>query len=326
MSDARAPVTLWLGLALILVFEMLLLIDVARRGVAVLPPGEGQAVAAAEGGLGRTARWVAVNMTPLCWVGYLLLADGLLTWLSRRTPRHGWSSPARTRPRRFAVAFVTSVGVWVFFDWVNFSFIHAWDYYGVEPLSLAHVLIAKFVAFGAISPAMFMAAELYQQAGLRRWRGRGLPIGRAWPIAALVVGIPAFFFPFWVRDPVGCLALWVSVVLVLDPINDSLGAPSLIRDWRAGRFGRTLALMAGGLTCGLLWELWNYWAAAKWTYDLPFLGPFEAHKLFEMPLPGFVGFLPFALECWVALQTILLLLDKIGLRFVEPLPDDDAIL
>ncbi|MHC4652839.1 MAG: hypothetical protein ACYTES_18520, partial [Planctomycetota bacterium] len=82
----------------------------------------------------------------------------------------------------------------------------------------------------------------------------------------------------------------------------------------------------GGLTCGVLWEFWNYWAAAKWTYDLPFLGPLEQHRLFEMPLPGFGGFLPFALECWVVFQTILLVMTGLRLRLFEPLPDDDAVL
>ncbi len=87
-----------------------------------------------------------------------------------------------------------------------------------------------------------------------------------------------------------------------------------------------MALMAGGLTCGFFWEFWNYWAAAKWTYTLPFLGPFEQYKAFEMPLLGFLGFLPFALECWVALQTILLLMQKMRLPLAEPLPDADTLL
>ena len=51
---------------------------------------------------------------------------------------------------------------------------------------------------------------------------------------------------------------------------------------------------AGG-ACGLLWEFWNYWAATKWTYTVPYLG---GVKLFEMPVLGFLGFPPFAVECW----------------------------
>ena len=45
----------------------------------------------------------------------------------------------------------------------------------------------------------------------------------------------------------------------------------------------------------MLWESWNYWAAAKWIYTVPW---FEETKLFEMPFAGFIGFPPFALECY----------------------------
>ncbi len=223
------------------------------------------------------------------------------------------------------MCFVSGVGVWLFFDWVNFFFIHAWDYHGLESMTRVNTYIAKFVAFGAISPAMFMTAELFQQLGLRRLRGPRIPFGRPWQIALFVAGVPALIYPFWVREPIGSTTLWLSLFLLFDPLNRWLGAPSLIGDWQAGRFGRSASLALGGLTCGFFWEFWNYWAAAKWTYDLPFLGAAESYRLFEMPLPGFIGFAPFALECWVVFETILLVMDRARLRFAEPLPDDGAI-
>jgi hypothetical protein len=56
-----------------------------------------------------------------------------------------------------------------------------------------------------------------------------------------------------------------------------------------------LALLTSGLLCGVLWEFWNYWALTRWTYSVPYMGSL---KLFEMPLPGYLGFPPFALECY----------------------------
>lgn len=308
----RRPVTLWIGAAVIVAAEVLLALDVAARGVAVLPAGSGETVAAPQGALGVVARWVAVHMTPVCWCAYLLLFDGLL----------GSASPARTRPRRFWLCWVTSAGVWLFFDWVNFSFIHAWDYHGIEPLSLWHDWTARFIAFAAISPAMFLAAEVFARTRIGRLRGPPIAIGGALQVASVAAGAAALAFPFIVRDPVGSMTLWVSLVLLLDPINHRFGAPSLVGDWALGRYGRTVALLAGGMLCGFLWEFWNYWAPAKWTYHLPFLGALERVKLFEMPLPGFAGFPPFALECWVAFQTIALLAAGIRRGAVELLPDD----
>lgn len=55
-------------------------------------------------------------------------------------------------------------------------------------------------------------------------------------------------------------------------------------------------LLVSGIICGGLWEFWNFWARTKWVYTVPF---FEELKLFEMPLLGFLGFPPFAVECYV---------------------------
>ncbi|HEX9794627.1 MAG TPA: DUF4332 domain-containing protein, partial [Planctomycetota bacterium] len=64
----------------------------------------------------------------------------------------------------------------------------------------------------------------------------------------------------------------------------------------AGRTGTALRMLGAGLLTGLLWESWNWDATSRWIYTVPF---FEGGKLFEMPLPGILGFLPFALEAWV---------------------------
>src|SRR6266566_768525 len=55
-----------------------------------------------------------------------------------------------------------------------------------------------------------------------------------------------------------------------------------------------------GFVCGWLWEFWNYWAAAKWHYIFPM---FQQWKIFEMPIPGYLEFLPFALECFAMYVT-----------------------
>ena len=155
---------------------------------------------------------------------------------------------------------------------------------------------------------------------------RGLPIGLPTQIASLAAGVVFLAFPFCIRRPIANLTLWVSLMFLLDPINFWLGASSILGDWREGRWGRTLALMAGGATCGLLWELWNYWALSKWAYNLPFLGRLEGYKYFEMPWMGFQGFLPFAVECWVVLNTMEWMLNRLALRVTEPIPDEVSVM
>ena len=82
--------------------------------------------------------------------------------------------------------------------------------------------------------------------------------------------------------------VFLGFIFLLDPINARLGAVSLTR-------GQIINLLLSGLLCGVLWEFWNYWARAKWIYTVPIM---QGLKVFEMPLPGYFGFPPFAIECF----------------------------
>lgn len=315
--------THWIGAALIAATLGLLAWDVLQRDGVVIGR-EAVVIAPPRGTVGSVARWAAVNVTPICWVGYLLVMDGLLHGSRIRVKGEG--SPIRNRPERFLAAWITSVPVWCYFDWVNFEFLDAWRYHNMPPEAWRRFM-GYFVAFAAISPGMFLTAELLQRLGLRRWNAvRGVRISLAMQAGVLALGVAFTIYPFLVREPIGSLTLWVSLLFLLDPINHWLGAPSVLGDWRSGRFGRTFSLMAAGAICGLIWELWNYWAITKWTYRLPFTGSLEQYRYFEMPWIGFLGFLPFALECWVALNFILALLDAFRLRIAPPLPNDWTIL
>ena len=80
-------------------------------------------------------------------------------------------------------------------------------------------------------------------------------------------------------------------------INAFRGEGSLLPDWQAGQFNRTWNLNISGLIggAGTLEQL----ARARWQYTVPIM---ENLKIFEMPLPGYLGFRPFALECFTALS------------------------
>ena len=54
------------------------------------------------------------------------------------------------------------------------------------------------------------------------------------------------------------------------------------------------AAALAGLFCGFFWELWNAHSLARWEYTIPWVDRFH---LFEMPLLGYAGYLPFG-KCY----------------------------
>jgi hypothetical protein len=314
----RVPLTLWIGLAWVLTCELLLFADVSLSGRGAVRTHEQVLEVLADrpdGAFPRFARWVAVNMTPLVWPGFVLFLDGVLVCQTG-------SSPVRRRPHHFTLLCLASVLIWCLFDWINFYYIRAWTYIGMPVENFWSRFWGYALAFGAIVPGMLLSGQVFMNLG---WFDRArspawrMPRWAKW--FALVSGGAMLLWPFVHRNPVTNLTLWTSLVFFLDPINLKLGRPSMFRDWQAGWYGRTLAAFAGGLLCGLLWEFWNYWALAKWTYHLAFLGPTENIRYFEMPVLGLLGFIPFGLECWVMWQSLRIPLDGLA----EPLPDEKSL-
>ena len=111
-----------------------------------------------------------------------------------------------------------------------------------------------------------------------------------------MVLVPVFVHSTYLAAP-----LWLGFILLLDPLNARAGEESILGDRRDGQSGRLVNLVAAGLICGLLWELWNYWGGAKWIYNVPILPDV---KIFEMPILGFGGFPPFAVECFAMYVTV----------------------
>ena len=250
---------------------------------------------------------VGVHFTPWIWCGYLLVLGGVIGLLD------GSAWVLKFRHRLLAL-WLWSVPAWCYFDWLNFQFmrdpatgLHAWEYQGLDA-GVVDRFLGYLLAFAAIAPGLMLTAEVWRRVGMGRVHSRGVRIPKAIEIASVVLGALFFSGPFFLHEPIANLMIWVSLIFLLDPINHWCGRPSLMADWRAGRWGRTLSLMLGGLTCGFLWEFWNYWAVAKWTYHLPFLGTWQRIRYFAMPVPGLIGYFGFGLEMWVMWQFSLLLL------------------
>jgi len=239
---------------------------------------------------------VRLFFTPIAWTGYLLLVSALIR--SLRSASRGAEADAQTGlPHSKWVAF-WSVPLWLIFEAYNLR-LRNWAYVGLTPNPLARG-IGYVWAFATIWPAIFLTADLLRALGFFASKTTPRPASKPSTVAAIfLTGVVFLSFPVLVPARVGSYLfglVWIGFVLLLDPLNYWWKGRSLLREWEAGELSTLWSLLASGWVCGLLWEFWNYWAGAKWVYVFPIM---QGWKMFEMPILGFGGFLPFAVECLV---------------------------
>ena len=220
------------------------------------------------------------------WLGYILVVDAVVL---RRTGTSLW-----TRSRKdFVLLFFASAPAWWLFEVVNWR-TQNWEYLGDESFSGLEYFVLCTVSFSTVMPAVFESAELVRSF---RWMERFASGPRVAPTGRLCGGFllaglamlsltllwPRFFYPF----------VWTSLALILESVNRWLGRTHFLERLQHGDWRPVLALATGALLCGFFWEMWNYHSYPKWVYHTP--GAQFLH-VFEMPLLGYGGYIPFALE------------------------------
>ena len=258
----------------------------------------------AEIGLIIENKFVLSYMTPIAWTGYIMFMDALIFRLSG-------SSYIMNRRLEFVWMLPWSVLCWLLFEAYDL-YMNNWHYVGI-PESLPIYWLSSAWAFATIFPGILLTYEfikhlkLFDNIRIKPWKlGQGMMRGY------VVTGFFLVLLPFAFKSNVAAYFyafVWSGYVFLLEPINERLGGKSILPDMRAGKPAKLLNLFTAGIICGFLWEFWNYWAHTKWIYTVPgFLG--EGPKYFEMPIIGFLGFLPFAAEVYAMQNFLMAVLKK----------------
>lgn len=229
------------------------------------------------------------------WWTFIVAVDGVV--LAKRG-----DSLLRTRRREAGVLALLSVVFWFQFETWNLR-LQDWYYIGADPSALWRAV--RYVsAFATVLPGVFEIVDVLEAYGVPgRVRVRPITLNaRVWRLS-YAIGVAMFVLPLlW---PTYAFPLvWGTFVFALDPLNARWGGPSYWQDWARGDITRFCRTLLAGFIAGGLWEAWNFWAPVKWVYTVPF---FDELKLFEMPLLGFLGFPPFAVElmCMTTFVTLL---------------------
>lgn len=220
------------------------------------------------------------------WLGYCLTVDAIV-YLRKGT------SLLKRNLKKYILLFVISAPVWWLFELFN-SLTKNWFYDGKQYFSDIQYVILASISFSTVIPAVFESTEL---AGTFRWiqnlkiRWTLKPTDKVIQIflligiitLALEIIFPKVFYPF----------IWITVYFLIEPINIKMGNLNLLDFTSEGNWKPVISLWIGCLICAFFWEMWNYYSYPKWYYYLPMVNFLH---IFEMPMPGYIGYLPFSLE------------------------------
>jgi hypothetical protein len=275
---------------------------------------------------------ISVSQTPAAthrfpWWGWCAVAFGGMVWFLAWT-RFAWFEPLQAftfspiwlafivvvnaltfrrtghcvmldRPGFFALLFPVSALFWWFFEYLN-RFVQNWVYEGVAAFSAFDYVLFATLPFATVLPAVSAVAALLKTypritAGLDQFVVLHTHRPKMWAAGILVfsaigltcIGIFSdYLYPL----------LWVSPLLLIICIQVLRGEKTILAPLGEGNWQEIFRWALAALICGFFWEMWNMWSLARWVYNVPLVGRF---RIFEMPILGYAGYLPFGLQCAV---------------------------
>jgi len=237
------------------------------------------------------------TFSPL-WIGYIIVVNAL-------TYRRSGNCMMLKRPWAFAALFLISAGFWWFFEYLN-RFVQNWYYQGINQITAFEYVVFATLPFSTVLPAVLSTCELletFPRLSVCLDDFIKLRVGHPRPVAFMVFVISCFALTgIGVWPDLLFPVLWLSPLFIITSYQAMRGQPTIFSRIAAGDWRRIWLLALAALICGFFWEMWNYYSLAKWKYSVPFV---ERFHIFEMPILGYAGYLPFGLECAVIAEFIM---------------------
>ncbi|MBP2669108.1 MAG: conserved rane protein of unknown function [Deltaproteobacteria bacterium] len=231
----------------------------------------------------------AHTFTPL-WLSHIVVVNALSF---RRTGE----CLLLSRTRRFLLLFPASAAFWWCFEYLN-RFVGNWYYLEPPGFGAGEYFLFATLPFATVLPAVLSTRELLLSfprvdGAFCGWRPLSPAHPRAGAAAALLLSCAGLLAVGVVPDVVFPL-VWVAPPAILVALPALRGEVHALSGISAGDWRPFAASSLAALACGFFWEMWNFGSLAKWVYAIPYV---DALHVFEMPLPGYAGYLPFGVLC-----------------------------
>lgn len=229
------------------------------------------------------------TFTPL-WLGYIIMINAF-TFM-----RTGASLITHSF-KYLLLLFLFSAVFWWYYEYLN-QFTNNWYYVGIDHLSDINYFIYATIPFSTVLPAVistwfFLRTFPQISIGLESYSPLKV-VGNKnfWWLILLISSLalsatyvyPQYLFPF----------MWLSPLLIIAAIIAISGGKTIINSIENGNWKDLYLLAVAALICGFLWEMWNYYSLIRWEYSIPFV---HRYLIFEMPVLGYLGYLPFGIQC-----------------------------
>jgi hypothetical protein len=238
---------------------------------------------------------VYFTFVPMWW-GFILALDGVVYY------RTGGISLLSTRPRSVVMIGLSSCVGWYLFEYLDYFVLSNWYYPDNTLLSQVGYLVWFGLAYTTVIPSVFEWYNLLNTFDFWRKRYANGPkvklSATGWWIVfglgqLLIAALTYLPYPFF-------YAVWLGPLLVLTGALMVAGYWTPFSPLAKGNWS-LVGLMA--LACVfnyLLGEMWNFWSPPSnpnyWKYAVPYVNIFH---IFEMPVLGYFGYLPFGVLCWI---------------------------
>lgn len=250
---------------------------------------------------------------PVFW-GYTFLLDGILY------VRTGGKSIVNNSPKEMIAIGIAAMGGWMIFEYLNFFVDDNWFYPNGGSIPDDEFLLYAIIGSSGLIPVIFVIYRILNTfPSIKNKYSQGPKFSLTnWQVNLIMVifliGLTIIsFFP----DQLFGL-LWIAPMALLAIGLRKIGLWSPFTEIKNGNWSPFFKYSLTYLIYGVSLECINYFSAqhpanealithtpAYWVYSIPYVNFWH---LFEMPILGFLGYLPFGLYCsvyWISFAYLL---------------------
>jgi hypothetical protein len=235
---------------------------------------------------------------PLFW-GFTLMIDG---WVYVRN--NSISLVSKHLQELLGIG-LASISGWLIFEYLNFFVQDNWIYPKGDIIPNTEFFFYAVLGSSGLVPMSFewyFLFRTFKKFSNRYSDGIKLIFPKWLQISILIICATGLLFTSFYPDDLFFL-IWLAPLLIISIILDWIGVWTPFMPVTKGNWTPLMLISLSYLLQGFLCEFWNYFSGTHidgklsetynpdyWTYSIPYV---DLLHVFEMPLLGFLGYLPF---------------------------------